>query len=76
MEKKYYLKQEQLFNLQYSQREFDSTSDLIKELCSSEKSDIEYGFQLGVLYKSLREHYLRMSDLLEDIVGQELDNGK
>lgn len=75
--KRYVVTHEQLRNLEHFQNMFDRISMEIRELCESEKSDIEYGFELGRIYSNSRSHYLEMMSVVNDIHNNQLmANGK
>lgn len=70
MNKRYFISQEQLEELDYFKRMFELESDTLANLCSSEKSDIVYGFALGQEHFHLRQCYMKMMDLLDEIMKQ------
>lgn len=70
MENKYIITQDQLEIIEHFQRMFDLHSGYIKDLCGSEKDDIVYGFELGKMYNSMREHYMDMMTLTTNIKTQ------
>jgi len=59
---------EQLDRIKYFKSMFEINAQEIKDLCSTEKSDIEYGFALGSVYTHLRKHYFDMDELVDDII--------
>ena len=73
--KNYMVTHEQLKNLEHFQDMFDYTSGQIKELCGSEKSDIECGFELGRIHSNLRSQYIDMMSLVTDIQKQIIKYG-
>lgn len=73
--KQYVVTHEQLRDLEHFQNMFDNISMEIKELCKAEKSDIEYGFQLGGMYYNLRSQYLSMINVVGDIHKQIIKDG-
>ena len=75
-ETKYYITQEQLEDIEYFKRMFEYNADLIQILCSSEKDEIVYGFELGQRYRDLRECYMKMMKLESDIRIQNFPNKK
>jgi hypothetical protein len=72
MKTKYTITVEQLETLDHYKRMFEMEADRIKGLCSSEKDDIVYGFELGEMHSHLRECFLRMSDLSESIKNNKI----
>ncbi len=70
MSKKYTITHEQLQQLEYFQQMFRHHSDSIKELCSSEKDDVVYGFKLGETYTYLSKHSMEMIELTDEIRKQ------
>jgi hypothetical protein len=73
MENKYYITNRQLRDLNHYQEMFDKVSQEIKELCSNEKSDMEYGFELGKMYHTLCDQHLYMLSLITDIQYQTIE---
>lgn len=73
MENKYYLTKEQLNYIKHYKRMFEDNADLVKGLCSSEKEDIVYGFELGKMYSHLRECFIEMLELESEILNQEIN---
>ncbi len=67
MEDKYIITKEQLEFISHYARMFKLNADLIMELCSSEKPDINYGFELGKIHSHLRECFTEMLDLENQI---------
>jgi hypothetical protein len=67
MEKKYTITQEQFEQLDYIQSMLRQHSDNIRELCSTEKDDVVYGFQLGQTYTYLTKHFIEMMELMSEI---------
>ncbi len=67
MSKKYTITNEQLQQLEYFQQMFRHHADNIKELCSSEKDDVVYGFKLGETYTYLSKHFIEMMELTDEI---------
>lgn len=67
MSKKYTITHEQLQQLEYFQQMFRHHADSIKELCSSEKDDVVYGFKLGETYTYLSKHSMEMIELTDEI---------
>jgi len=67
MSKKYTITQEQFEHLEHFQQMFRHHSDSIRELCSTEKDDVVYGFQLGQTYTYLTKHFIEMMELMSEI---------
>lgn len=64
----YEITDDQLDQLKYIRDQIDFHLDNIKELCTCERPDINYGFELGKMYSHLRtDLYIPLSDLLADI---------
>lgn len=72
MERKYLINEEQLRLLNHYSRMFESNSDDIKSLCNGEKDDIVYGFELGQMYRHLRECFIEMTEICDEIKEQEV----
>ena len=54
----------------FNQQMFRLHADSIKDLCSSEKDDVVYGFQLGETYTYLNKHFIEMMELTDEIRKQ------
>lgn len=67
MAKQYLIDQEQLEEIIHYKDMFQLNSQYIKELCSSEKHDIVYGYELGKMYSHLSDCFLEMMDLVTSI---------
>jgi hypothetical protein len=74
--KKYYLTQEQFDLLEHYKRMFELNAETIRDLCSSEKTDIVYGFELGQTYNHLRECFSEMYGLCDNIQKQIINKRK
>lgn len=72
MEKKYFITQEQLENIEHYKRMFELNADYIKDLCNGEKDDIVYGFELGRMHSHLRDCFMNMMDLENEIRNQKI----
>jgi len=68
--KEYLISQEQLEQIEHFRRMFELNANLIKDLCSDEKSDVVYGFELGKMYTHLRECFVDMVHLESEIRKQ------
>ena len=69
---RYKITQEQFELLQHFKRMFELNAENIKELCSGEKSDIAYGFELGRIYASNRDFFIQSMELEIEIRNQEI----
>ena len=49
---------------------FSVNADEIKELCNTERFDIVYGFELGQMYSHLKNCYIEMIELEDEIKKQ------
>jgi hypothetical protein len=76
MERKYLITQEQIEKIEHIKRMFEFNADLLRDLCSDEKDDIVYGFELGKMYNHLRECFMDMMDLESDIRSQMIEEDK
>lgn len=63
---------DQLEIIDHHRRMFEVYSDTINELCSSEKDDIVYGFELGKIHNYMRESFHKMTELYQEIKNQEI----
>lgn len=75
--KTYKITEEQLELIGHYKRMFELNADLIKNLCSSEKDDIVYGFTLGEAHSHLRQCFIDMMELEQEIkTFNTKENGK
>ena len=72
--KEYYITGQQLYEIEHFQRMFEYDAEVIKDLCSSEKDDIVYGFALGELHSHLRKCFLDMMQLHSQIENQIIEH--
>ena len=75
MENKYFLTEDQFEQLEYFNRMFETKSEWIKELCSTEKADINYGFELGKMHNYLRDNNIEFLHLCQEIKDQKIVPG-
>lgn len=73
MEAKYYITEDQLRAIYNYQGIFRDNADSLKDLCNTEKSDIQYGFQLGINYMNLSNSCLGMLELHDQIESQNIE---
>lgn len=73
-EEKYLITQEQLDAIRHHKNMFEVNADVVKNLCNGEKDDIVYGFELGKMYSNLRECFLLMMEL-ENQIRKQKSNG-
>lgn len=66
----YYITQDQLETIEHMKRMFESNAENILHLCSSEKDDIVYGFELGKMHSHLRGCFVDMFELIDEIKKQ------
>ena len=66
-EKKYELNSDQYECLVHYKNMFKEIASDISDLCSSEKDDINMGFELGKMHKYLSDWHLEMLDILLEI---------
>lgn len=64
----YLITEDQLYQIEHFSRMFEVAADDIKELCSAERSDIVYGFELGKSYRHLRDCFMEMINLKDEII--------
>lgn len=69
-EKKYFITEEQLETIKHYGEMFSRNADRIQELCNTEQFDIVYGFELGQMYSHLKDCFINMSDLEDEIKKQ------
>jgi len=65
--KGYLITEKQLEKLEDFERMLDVNAEIISVLCSEEKDDIVYGFELGKIHSDLRQCYIDMMDLKSEI---------
>jgi hypothetical protein len=65
--KGYLITEEQLEKLEDFERMLDVNAEIIAVLCSEEKDDIVYGFELGKVHSDLRQCYIDMMNLKSEI---------
>jgi hypothetical protein len=66
-EKKLEITKEQLETIEHYQRMFQLNAETIQDLCSGEKDDVVYGFELGKIHSHLQDCHLEMMNLTSDI---------
>ena len=70
----YYITQEQLETIEHYKRMFEVNAETIQNLCDSEKDDIVYGFELGKMHSHLRDCFIEMMELEDEIRKQQILN--
>ena len=73
MEQKYLITEDQLEQLEHYKRMFELNAELIQDLCSSERDDVVYGFELGKIHSQLRNCFIKMMELESKIRNQTID---
>lgn len=73
MAQEYFITQEQLSLIEHYKRMFEMNAELVKNLCSREKDDVVYGFELGQMYAHMRDCFVEMMNLEEEIKKQKLN---
>ena len=68
----YTITQEQLETIEHYKRMFELNADLIQDLCSEEKHDVVYGFELGKMHSHLRDCFVEMLELESEIRNQKV----
>ena len=72
MEKKYIITQEQFEQIGHYKRMFELNAQCISDLCNCEKDDIVYGFELGKMHTHLKDCYIEMMELENEIKEQKM----
>lgn len=72
-DKVYYITKEQFESISHYKRMFELNAENIKELCDSEKDDIVYGYHLGQIQYHLRDCFVEMMELEDEIRNQKAD---
>ncbi len=75
-DKKYHITEKQLETLEHYKRMFALHAETIYKLCDSEKDDVVYGFELGRLYNHLRDCFVNMMRLEDEIRSQQIINNE
>ena len=73
---KYYITQHQLETIEHYKRMFELNAETIQQLCDSEKDDVVYGFELGKIHSHLRDCFVNMIELEDEIKQQLIDKGE
>jgi hypothetical protein len=68
----YYITQEQLETIEHHKRMFELNAELIQQLCNSKKDDVVYGFELGKMHSHLRDCFINMMELEDEIRKQQI----
>lgn len=68
-----YITQEQIEDIEHIKRMFNLNAERIEKLCSVERGDIQYGFELGQIYSHLKEMFISTDNLLEELSGQVIE---
>lgn len=71
---KYYITEEQLDTIEHHKRMFELDAENIRQLCNSEKDDVVYGFELGKMHSHLRECFISMMELEDEIKNQQIND--
>lgn len=70
---KYFITNDQLEQLEHYKRMFEMQADIVNGLCSGEKDDVVYGFELGKLHSYQRDCFVEMMRLENEIRSQTID---
>lgn len=70
--KEYYITKKQLDSIEHYKNMFKFEANNVKELCSEERFDIVYGFELGKIYNHLIDCFTNMMTLESEISEQKL----
>ena len=73
MEQKYLITEDQLEQFEHYKRMFELNAELIQDLCSSERDDVVYRFELGKIHSQLRNCFIKMMELESKIRNQTID---
>ena len=72
--KNYYITQEQFETIEHYKRMFELNAENVQRLCDSGKDDIVYGFELGKMHAHLRDCFINMMKLEDEIKEQRIKN--
>lgn len=70
METEYKITEKQLGDFEHIQSLVNDNAETLRTLCKQERSDIEYGFELGNMYSHFKKLYIEMDNLISDIYQQ------
>ena len=70
--REYLIDDEDLRLLNHYKEMFNLNSERVQELCNGEKDDIVYGFELGNMYSHLRDCFMEMIELTDEIKNKEV----
>jgi hypothetical protein len=68
--KGYLITQEQLEKIEHYKRMFEVNAEIVHGLCSEEKDDIVFGFELGKIQTHLIQCFIGMMELENEIRSQ------
>ena len=71
--KGYLITQEQIEKIEHYKRMFELNAEIIQDLCHSERDDIVYRFNLGKMHSHLRQCFIEMMELEDEIRSQPFD---
>lgn len=74
MERVYKITQSQFEDIDHLKRMFEHNAERIRKLCSEERSDVVYGFELGEIHSHLRECFMKMDELEDNISNSRVKN--
>jgi hypothetical protein len=66
----YQITEEQYETILHTTKTLEFTADTIKDLCNGEKDDIVYGFELGQIFRNLRNWLPELLELEENLNRQ------
>lgn len=72
METEYKITEQQIEDFQHIQTMVNDNAENLRSLCNQERSDIEYGFELGNMYSHFKKLYIEMDNLITSIYQQPL----
>ena len=72
METEYKITEKQIEVFQHIQSMVNENAENLRVLCNQERSDIEYGFELGNMYSHFKQLYVEFDNLITTIYQQPL----
>lgn len=72
METEYKMTEKQIEDFEHIQSMVNDNAENLRFLCNQERSDIEYGFEIGNIYSHLKKLYTEMDNLITSIYQQPL----
>lgn len=72
METEYKITKKQIEHFEHFISMINYNAENLRTVCNQERSDIEYGFELGNMHSHFKQLYVEMSNLITTIYLQEV----